>query len=317
MPRQSSNKSKVVNITAIHTLKAQAVSVGVEEGLEHRLARFWELESLGIAPQEKTVYDRFEDTIQFVEGRHEVKMPWKEPHPLLPDNYGLARNRFNQLLLKLCKDRQLLLEFDELIKNQLKSGVMELMQTDSFRETGRVHYIPQHPVIRRDKDTTKVTIVYDARAREGGTSLNDCLHAGPSLLPKIMDILIRSRFHKVALVSDVEKAFHQVLIARDDRDVLRFLWIDNPVLPQPRVTVYRFARAVFGVNSSPFLLTATIAHHINSYSSCDPGFVEKFLSSPYVDDFSGGAGTTADAYELYLKAHKYMLDGRFNLRKWQ
>ena len=36
-----------------------------------------------------------------------------------------------------------------------------------------------------------------------------------------------------------------------------------------------------------------------------------------MDDFSGGAGTTVEAYELYLKAHKYMLDGGFNLRKWQ
>ena len=102
-------------------------------------------------------------------GRYEVKMPWKEQHPLLPDNYGLARNRFNQLLLKLSKDRQLLLEYDELIKNQLKSGAVELVQTDSFPETGRVHYtcIPHHPVIRRDKDTTKVRIVYDASARQG------------------------------------------------------------------------------------------------------------------------------------------------------
>ena len=68
------------------------------------------------------------------------------------------------------------------------------------------------------------------------------------MLPKIVDILIRFKFHQMALVSDVEKAFHQVSIAPDDRDVLRFLWIDNPVLPQPRETVYRFARAVFGVN---------------------------------------------------------------------
>ena len=211
----------------------------------------------------------------------------------------------------------MLLEYDELIKNQLKSGVVELVQTDSFPETGRVHYIPHHAVNRRNKNTTKVRNVYDVSARQGGPSLNDCLHAGQSLLPKTVDILIRFRFHKVALVSDVEKAFHQVSIAPDDRDVLRFLWIGNPVLPQPRVTVYCFVRAVFGVNSSPFLLNATIAHHINSYSSCDPGFVEKFLSSLYVDDFSGGAGTTAEAYELYLKAHKYILDWGFNLRKWQ
>ena len=117
----------------------------------------------------------------------------------------------------------MLLEYDELIKNQLKSGVVELVQTDSFPETGRVYYIPHHAVNRRNKNTTKVRNVYDVSARQGGPSLNDCLHAGQSLLPKTVDILIRFRFHKVALVSDVEKAFHQVSIAPDDRDVLRFL----------------------------------------------------------------------------------------------
>lgn len=77
-----------------------------------------------------------------------------------------------------------------------------------------------------------------------------------------MDIFIRFLYHKVALVSDVEKAFHQVSIAPEDRDVLRFLWIDDAASPKPRIVVYRFTRAVFGVNCSPFLSNASISHHI-------------------------------------------------------
>ena len=64
------------------------------------------------------------------------------------------------------------------------------------------------------------------------------LDRGPPPLPKTVEILIQFRFHSVALVNDVEKAFNQVSITPEDRDVLRFLWIDNSVLPQPRVTVY-------------------------------------------------------------------------------
>ena len=140
------------------------------------------------------------------------------------------------------------------------------MPADTNLVTGRVHYIPHHPVIRLDKETTKVRIVYDPSARKAGSSLNDCLHTGPSLIPEIMDILIRFRYHKVALVSDVEKAFHQVSIAPEDRDMLCFLWIDNAASPEPRIVVYRFTRAVFGVNCSPFLLNASISHHIQQYS---------------------------------------------------
>ena len=118
------------------------------------------------------------------------------------------------------------------------------------------------------------------------------------------------------MVSDVEKAFHQVSIAPEDRDVLRFLWIDDTTSPEPRIVVYRFTRAVFGVNCSPFLLNASISHHIQQYSD-DPVFVERFLSSLYVDDFSGGANTTPETYQLFLKSRARMAEGGFNLRKWQ
>ena len=40
---------------------------------------------------------------------------------------------------------------------------------------GKVHYLPHHAVIRRDKETTKLCVVYDASARSGGPSLNDYL----------------------------------------------------------------------------------------------------------------------------------------------
>ena len=74
---------------------------------------------------------------------------------------------------------------------------------------GNVNYLPHHAVIRRDAETTKLRIVYDASSKEtkNGTSLNDCLHTGPSLNPLLFDILVRFRENKIALVEHIEKAF--------------------------------------------------------------------------------------------------------------
>ena len=46
-------------------------------------------------------------------------------------------------------------------------------------------------MIRQDKETTKLRIVYDASAKSDSASLNDSLHIGPKFNQKIMDILIR------------------------------------------------------------------------------------------------------------------------------
>ena len=62
------------------------------------------------------------------------------------------------------------------------------------------HYLPHHTVIRRDKTTSRVRIVYDASARVSGLSLNDCLYKGPPLQQSIFDIILRFRCHCIALI---------------------------------------------------------------------------------------------------------------------
>ncbi len=134
-------------------------------------------------------------------------------------------------------------------------------------------------MVRQDKATSKLRIVYDASARAKGPSLNDCLYTGPSFSQSIFDILLRFQLHRVALAGDIEKAFLMVSVSEEDRNSLRFLWTTDVNQDEPPVTTMRFARVVFGVNSSPFLLNATIDHHIRTYKDVGPSFVDEFLSS--------------------------------------
>ena len=118
-------------------------------------------------------------------------------------------------------------EYDSIIRVQLQQGIVEeVLQPDEGME-GRVHYLPHHAIVRKDKETTKGRIVYDASARATGCSLNECLHKGPKFEQRILDILLRFRTHRVALTSDIEKAFLMVSTSESDRDVLRFLWVKN------------------------------------------------------------------------------------------
>ena len=99
-------------------------------------------------------------------------------------------------------------------------------------------------------------------ANKNGPYLNEFLKAGPCLLPKILDILVRFRAYKYGLTSDIKAAFLNIREVEEDRDFLRFLWISNFVENEPEVVVKRFTSVVFGLNCSPFLLGATIKDHM-------------------------------------------------------
>ena len=107
-----------------------------------------------------------------------------------------------------------------------------------------------------------------------------------------------------------------VSVAKQDRDVLRFLWLDDINKGAPEIVTLRFARVVFGVSASPFLLNATIKYHIERYEEEDPEFVERFLRSIYVDDLTSGGSEDDAVYEQYLKAKLRRAEGGFNLRKF-
>ena len=58
-------------------------------------------------------------------------------------------------------------------------------------------------------------------------SLNDILESGPSLTPLLTDSLSRFRSFNYVLVADIEKAFHQISLSLDHRNLVRFLWFKD------------------------------------------------------------------------------------------
>ena len=67
-------------------------------------------------------------------------------------------------------------------------------------------------------------------------------------------------------------------IDENDRDYLRFLWVDSISVDEPKIVVYGFNRVVFWVNSSPSLLNAVLRNHIQTFKEINPGFVKKLIN---------------------------------------
>ena len=188
--------------------------------------RLWDLDRLGIKKTDE-VHEAFRDNISFDGERYSVKLQWKLGNETLPTNYELSLSRMKSQVKRLRKQPQILVEYENIINQQFDAGVIE--RVPRLETAEKVHYLPPQAVVRRDANTTKVRIVYDASAKDLKSNVsNDCLHGGLSLNPLLMDILWGFRVIRVALVGKTEKAFLNVGIDEGDRDCLRILWPDDP-----------------------------------------------------------------------------------------
>ena len=77
--------------------------------------------------------------------------------------------------------------------------------------------LPDFPVVRADRTTTKTRIAFDASAKFRGKSLNSEALPGPQLQADMFSIQVRFRKEFVALVGDVSQMYHQLVLTLEDR----------------------------------------------------------------------------------------------------
>ena len=76
----------------------------------------------------------------------------------------------------------------------------------------------------------------------------------------------------------------------------------------------RFCRVTFGINCSPFLLSATIKHHLEQEPNLK--VVEELNENLYMDDWLSGAEETSEAANMHKDANQIMNKAGMNLTKW-
>ena len=289
------------------------------------LKHFWETESIGIKEKiadEESSENSFLKNLSYDGTRYVVGLPWKLDREPIPSEYQLCCNRLNGLHRKLKRDPEQLTEYDGIIKEQLQMGIIEEVKEEKSTErfSENVHYLPHHAVLRQDRETTKVRIVYDGSAKTSGkSSLNDCLQVGPNLIPQLFDVLVKFRSNPIALTADIEKAFLMISMNESSKDLLRFLWFKDPTEVHPDVVQFRFCRLVFGLRPSPSILVSTIRYHLDFCEKLNPELrevINLLRERLYVDDFLGGADSVKEAEEIYQESREIMRKGGFNLRKW-
>ncbi|XP_055941854.1 uncharacterized protein LOC129971901 [Argiope bruennichi] len=123
------------------------------------------------------------------------------------------------------------------------------------------------------------------------------------------------RKNAIGITSDIKKDFLQISLNPNDRDYFQFLWWKDFSRRKELITL-RHCRVVFGASPIPFLLEATIAHHLENVSDGRKETARQLQKSFYVDNCITSLETREEAAKFISEAKELMSAAKFDLRGW-
>ena len=186
------------------------------------------------------------DSFKYENGRYCVAVPCKDDKPKLPDTKPMALSRLQSTERNLKKGNHVAERYRVTI--QVEKGYLRKVPSDK-QLPNNVWYLPHFPVVRMDKTTTKVRIVFDCATKCNVISLNNMINAGPKLQKDLFNVLVRFHRSTVCIACNIKEMYLQIEIEEKDCSHFRLFWSDLD--PNREPDVFEFSRVVFGKNSAP------------------------------------------------------------------
>ena len=211
------------------------------------------------------------------------------------------------------RDEKLAQAYQSMVDDYLSKGYIREVPEDEPKPPSE-WFLPHFPVVRPEKATTKVRVVFDGSAQQNGKSLNSESLPGPKLQSDIVDVLVKLRKETVALAGDVSQMYHQILLRQEDRALHRFLYrnLDSGDTPK----VYEFKRFIFGGCYCPFCVQFAWQHHARLHKETYPLGANAVLEHCYMDDLMPSAPTVDDAKDIRKQLTELGDLAGFHIRKW-
>lgn len=295
------------HIQVSHVNVTDSLSLNREQ-LEDKVTSFWTLEDVPSFSQLDVELDAFSDNITYdsTTRRYTVGLLWKGPERPTP-NRGHCLKLFDSHKARAQRNGYWD-KFVDVINEYCAFGAIEV---DPEADLDSGYFLPCHGVYREGHETHPVRAVMNASSkRHDSLSLNDCLQTGVNLLPHVSSVITNFRAKLHPVTGDIQKAFFNISVREQDRQYLRLIW----------ETPKRMSRVPFGVNCSPYLLQATIHHHLrNQLASGDLTLqlYSTLLDSLYMDDVISSFDTAAEL-ENFMSTSIAVFDlASMTLHKWK
>ncbi|XP_075162890.1 uncharacterized protein LOC142235523 [Haematobia irritans] len=285
--------------------------------IENILTRFWEVEEIPkkILRSEDDAFCElnFKNTTKRNEqGRYIVTLPFKSFEEL-GNSRNIAMAQFFRMERKLMKTPDVKAQYDQTILEYLELGHMKKISPQEISKTPN-YYLPHHAVIKPDRLTTKLRVVFNASSPSSNKrSLNDNLFTGPILQQDLVLQILKWRFFKYVYSADVTKMYRQILLDKNQTQYQRILFRKSPTDP---LEDFELLTVTFGVNCAPFLAIRTLLQLAEDVADTYPLASKIIRENLYVDDVLAGAHTVEDAIKSRKELILALDSAGFQLMKW-
>ena len=303
----------------------KVLKVGVSTPVE--MNEFWSTESMGVEVRpcrcdgeklrrvEREEAKIIEDSCKKSGNRWIVPYPWKRDPLMLPNNKEQATRRLEAMEIQLSKNPEHAKAYNSQMKEMedLKFS-RKITQEEERQYTGPVHYITHHAVVRPEKKSTPLRIVYNSSSSYKGHRLNDYWLKGPDLLNNLLGVILRFREEPVAVNGDISKIYHRIGIPEVDQHVHRFLWRDMEVNREPDT----YVKTVLTFGDKPAPAMAQIAWRKTADENQDsyPEAAISLKKNSYMDDICDSVKTVEQAKKLTKDLDKVLETGGFQVKCW-
>ncbi|XP_058811088.1 uncharacterized protein LOC131675984 [Topomyia yanbarensis] len=287
--------------------------------IQDQLAKFWELETCRTTSTNSTEESACEKifsetTFRDETGRFVVTLPKRQSIiKQLGDSKGTAVKRFMSLERRLAANPELKAQYSEFIHEYQALGHMSEVVDDTITPEA-VYHLPHHAILKPDSTTTKLRVVFDASCRtSSGYSLNDALMVGPVVQDDLLDVILRFRLHRHALVADIAKMYRMVQVQPADQPLQRILWRDSSAEP---IKIFQLTTVTYGTASAPYLATKCLQTLAEDGQQTHPIAAKVVRQDFYVDDMLSGVDEPEEGRMIVNEMISLMESAGFLLRKW-
>ena len=212
------------------------------------------------------------------ENSYTCSIPWKTVPPNLRNNLSAVKQRQEKTNSEASlQAKQTSKEaIDAIFLEQIKKGYIEEITDLADINREDCNYIPYFPVVRPDRSSTKVRIVFDAAAKNRDKqSLNSQIEKGPNRLQDLFGILLRFRQYDIAITADISEMFLQCRLNDEDRRYHRFWWNGK---------IWQWTRVLFGNLASPDISQKVLTFNAELFKQEFPVAAEAVSENMYMDD---------------------------------